>query len=895
MRGIDATTWTLVSPLLDEALDLPAAGRAALLARVTQSHPSIVGLLADLLADHDAALASGFLDTQAVEPADTLTGTRIGAYTLESPVGSGGMGTVWRARRSDGGFEGVAAVKFVSLARLDRESRERFKREGTALARLSHPNVARLLDAGVSEAGQPYLVLDFVDGVRIDRCADEQQLGVEARLRLFLQTADAVAHAHANLVVHRDLKPSNILVDRSGQVKLLDFGIAKLIAERRDEDSPAAAATLAGFTPEYAAPEQVSGGDVTTATDVYALGVLLYTLLTGVHPAGAGVRSPADLIKAITDTEPPRPSEAVSDVRSRRRLRGDLDTIVGKALKKSPTARYVSVSAMAEDVRRHLRHEPIGARPDTLAYRAATFARRHWKGVAAAVVVVSVLSVAAIGLWVQGRQSARDRDFALQQLARAEATIDLNEFLLTDAAPQGQPFTAGDLLARAEALLNRHPVDPPDAPTVESLISVGNQFQSQDEDGNARRVLSRAFDLAQKLPASLVTTRAVAGCALANTLARGDLDDLHRAQALVAESLRIIPEGRPFALDRARCERSAAVVARHAGDGAADVAHVTASRRLLHESGLGSPIALLSADLAVATAYRAAGRMADADEAFRVGFEQMRALGREHTEQAGTLLNDWGLTLWMLGRPMEADGAFQQALQISRADGTDGSVSPMLLLNAARPVLELGRVDDALALAARATAEATRLDDQVVQLQALLFTASAHRERGDLDRAAALYDQGGRQLRERLPPGHDAFASLALQQSRVALARGALSDALVLASDAVAKAEANPSAVNLLSQALHCRAEVELAGGRYEPAVADARRAVEVEARRAAPGRPSSRLGRIQLVLGDALRAASDNAGARDALETAVIQLSATVGAEHRDVRRAQELLASLP
>ena len=233
MRGIDATTWTQVSPLLDEALDLSPEARPGFLLAARGIQPALAGLLADLLTDHDAAVASGFLDALALEPG-TLAGTRIGAYTLEAPLGSGGMGTVWKARRSDGRFEGVAAVKFVHLAVLDREGRERFRREGTALARLSHPNIARLLDAGVTDLGQPFLVIDFVDGVRIDRYVDEHRLDLEARLRLFLQVADAVAHAHANLVVHRDLKPSNVLVDQSGQVKLLDFGIAKLISEGAD-------------------------------------------------------------------------------------------------------------------------------------------------------------------------------------------------------------------------------------------------------------------------------------------------------------------------------------------------------------------------------------------------------------------------------------------------------------------------------------------------------------------------------------------------------------------------------------------------------------------------------------------------------------------------------------
>ncbi len=283
-----------MSPLLDELLDLESEDRGPWLAHLRQTRPDVSGILADLLASHEEAIQKHFLGSPAVEPEAGLAGTPVGGYVLDRPLGSGGMGTVWLARRADGRFDGQAAVKFVNLAVLDRAGQTRFRREGTALARLSHPNIARLLDAGVTPAGQPYLVLDYVDGVPIDRYAAEQRLDVSARLRLFLQVADAVAHAHANLVVHRDLKPSNILVDRSGQVKLLDFGIAKLLEDGDVERPQASSQTARAFTPEFAAPEQVTGGDITTGADVYALGVLLYHLLTGQHPAGPGVRSPAD-------------------------------------------------------------------------------------------------------------------------------------------------------------------------------------------------------------------------------------------------------------------------------------------------------------------------------------------------------------------------------------------------------------------------------------------------------------------------------------------------------------------------------------------------------------------------------------------------------------------------
>ena len=283
--------------------------------------------------------------------AQTLEGQQLGAYTLTTRIGEGGMGTVWLAERNDGRFTRQAAIKFVNVAAISARGEERFKREGRILGRLTHPQIAALLDAGVSPAGQPYLVLEYVDGQPIDRYCDRHGLDVAARIRLFLDVLAAVAHAHTNLIVHRDLKPSNVLVTKEGQVKLLDFGIAMLLD---DEQSPGGATRLtregdAALTPQFAAPEQVTGGAISTATDVYELGVLLFVLLTGQHPAGDAVRSPADLIKAIVETESPRPSDVVSDERIKRSLRGDVDTIVGKALKKLPAERYAFVTPRTKE------------------------------------------------------------------------------------------------------------------------------------------------------------------------------------------------------------------------------------------------------------------------------------------------------------------------------------------------------------------------------------------------------------------------------------------------------------------------------------------------------------------------------------------------------------------
>jgi len=315
MSKLSPDQWQALSPRLDEALEMTDDERSSWLSSLQSENPTLAYQLEILLREHRELSEEGFLEASAMElpGGPGLAGQTLGVYTLVSQIGYGGMGTVWLAERSDGRFERRVAVKVLNIALMGKGGEERFKREGRILGRLTHPHIAELIDAGVSLTGQPFLVLEYVEGDHIDRYCDQNKLDVRARVRLFLDALRAVAQAHANLIVHRDLKPSNILVRTDGQAKLLDFGIAKLL--ECDGQSAEAPLTLEGgraLTPEYAAPEQLKGEAVTAATDVYASGVLLYVLLTGQHPTGAGPRTPAGLVKAILDTEPPRPSDIVA-------------------------------------------------------------------------------------------------------------------------------------------------------------------------------------------------------------------------------------------------------------------------------------------------------------------------------------------------------------------------------------------------------------------------------------------------------------------------------------------------------------------------------------------------------------------------------------------------------
>lgn len=456
--GIDKKAhWQRLSPLLDELLDLAPPQRAARLAALRELRPEQAAELEAMLAQ-DAALADGgFLDAPALPPTLTAAlpdplapGQTIGAYTLERELGRGGMGSVWLARRTDGRYEGQVAIKFLSSGLLGGHGDAgRFAREGQILARLTHPHIARLIDAGVAQEGQqlPYLVLEYVDGQPIDRYCEAHRLDIAQRVRLFLDVLAAVAHAHNRLILHRDLKPSNILVDTAGQVKLLDFGIAKLLADDTQALQGAAATELTqragrAFTPQYAAPEQVQGGDVTTATDVYALGVLLYLLLSGgQHPTAGVTQADASALarmRAVVEDEPPRLSDRLrrADPKRARELRGDLDTIVAKALKKAPAERYANAAALAEDLQRWLDHEPIAARPDSRSYRLGKFLRRHYLGVAAGSVAVLGLSV-GIGLALWKAEEAQ------QQREQAEGLI---EFMLGDLRKRLEPVGRLDVL-----------------------------------------------------------------------------------------------------------------------------------------------------------------------------------------------------------------------------------------------------------------------------------------------------------------------------------------------------------------------------------------------------------------------------------------------------------------
>jgi len=387
----------------------------------------------------------------------TLVGHRLGPYQLTDELGSGGSSTVYLAERADGSYQQQVAIKLLHRGTETVDLLARFQLERQILASLDHPNIARLLDAGTTDDGRPYFVMEFVDGERVDRFA--ARLPLAQRLVLFRTLCDAVQHAHRNLIIHRDLKPSNILVTAEGVPKLLDFGIAKPLETRVQGDPTVTVARR--MTPSYASPEQLRGETLTTATDVYSLGVLLYRLLTGHHPyldtSEDSYSSGVELARRIAERPPARPS-TVAPPEMRRILRGDLDNIVGKAMAPAPEGRYGTPSALAEDLRRYQERLPVSARPPTAAYRLRSFVRRHRWAVAAGVTAFVVLAAfAAFSHW-QYRQAVQERNKVARTLTVLEGMLELSE----PAQAKGSTLTARELLVQGTEKINQELAEQPE-------------------------------------------------------------------------------------------------------------------------------------------------------------------------------------------------------------------------------------------------------------------------------------------------------------------------------------------------------------------------------------------------------------------------------------------------
>lgn len=485
-----APDWDRVKDLFQRALELPPGAREAFLQRASAGTAERQEV-ASLLAAHGAV--PSFLEAPACDAftglgdADLRPGTQVGGYRLLSAVAQGGMGTVWAAERADGTGPGVVAIKMLRRGFGGPKVLRRFALERRTLADLDHPNIARLLDGGVAADGRPFLVMEYIRGRPIDDYCEQRRLDVPQRLQLFRGVCLAVHYAHQNLVVHRDIKPSNILVTDDGVPKLLDFGIAKILTP--EGAPPLSTLTTEGalpMTPEYASPEQVRGQPITTATDVYALGVVLYELLAGQRPYTLHTRQPAEMQRVICEIEPRKPSSMVVEQHRerRRRLRGDLDNVVLMALRKDPRRRYASAEQFAHDVELHLRGFPVLARGESYRYLLASFVRRHKLSVGAGSAVLIAVVGGSLSTAMQADKARRHAERTASEALIGQQSAEFLTDLFRGAGPQLQNSAllrqllrdnAG--LARAEAEHNPRKA----AAQLEALGKIHRHLRLYDE------------------------------------------------------------------------------------------------------------------------------------------------------------------------------------------------------------------------------------------------------------------------------------------------------------------------------------------------------------------------------------------------------------------------------
>jgi serine/threonine-protein kinase len=489
--SLSGPDWVKLSRLLDEALELDPAQREQWVDSLPLEHRGLSDTLRDLLLRQSAAETSEvLLSTPALRGvpfAAVVAGYEVGPYRLIRELGAGGTATVWLAERADGSLRRQVALKLPRVAWLDRGLAERLNRERDILASLEHPSIARLYDAGVDAAGRPYLALEYVEGIPLDRYAAERGLPIAQRLSLFSRVARAVAFAHAHLIVHRDLKPTNILVKDNGEVRLLDFGIARLLQPESLHDLHLTRAGARALTPQYAAPEQFTSQPITVATDVYSLGVLLYWLLCEHNPYELKRDSLAELEDAIVNRDPLPLTRGLAR-RAARALRGDLEMIVRKAMSKQPADRYETVSAFIDDLERYEKNLPVRAQPERFSYRVRKFVKRHRIPVVAASVAATTM---VLGLSIAVRQER----LAQLEAQRAERIKSFVASIFTQAVPKqgvGGVVTASDLLTAANKRVEEE-LGSNRADKSELQAMIGASFLALNEHANAAPVLRQAL------------------------------------------------------------------------------------------------------------------------------------------------------------------------------------------------------------------------------------------------------------------------------------------------------------------------------------------------------------------------------------------------------------------
>jgi serine/threonine protein kinase/Tfp pilus assembly protein PilF len=660
-RATVSVLWKRIEPILDTALELPQDSWAAYL---------------DVACGSDAALRAAMerllVSEETIEPADEAAAvlwaqplfaereppppSRIGPYRIDRVLARGGMGTVYLASREDTDAVNVVALKVMrSGLDQDRVLRRRFTEERQILATLEHPGIARLLEGGVTADGHPWFAMEYVDGVLLDRYVAANALTIAGKLALFLQVADAVAYAHRNLIVHRDLKPSNILVTADGTVKLLDFGIAKLLAPSVAGEAPITRTGFQPFTPEYASPEQVLGETVTTAADVYALGVVLYELLTGERPLHLARTNPAEWARIVRESEPKAPSAIATDGRA---LRGDLDTVTLMALRREPDRRYPSVDRLADDVRRYLDQRPVRARSDSWRYRTGKFVRRHRVAVSAAVLFGVGISTFALVARQQNARIKREAARTAAQRDQASAvTHTLWSLLARTTDSVGKPLSVAQVLDNAAPMIaDQYRTQPNVRATMQSAL--GEIYLSNGDRQHAETLLRQAvasqraygrdsLDLATHLEA------------LAHILLQAQ--QFSGAESAAAESRAIHARITPDSVDVQSSESLASALMNQERYDQAEVV----LRELLPVEAAHPPTFGTSAVTLLGEVLRRQGRNEEAVPLFEQEIARLDKLhGVEDSTSVAIVLSALGAAHGMLGHGAIADSLLRRAYEI---------------------------------------------------------------------------------------------------------------------------------------------------------------------------------------------------------------------------------------
>ncbi|MFL6196243.1 MAG: tetratricopeptide repeat protein [Thermoanaerobaculia bacterium] len=823
--------WLRADEVFAQALERAPEDREAFLDRACAGEPELRRKVERLLAADERD--GSFLERPAGELLGILfdadEGGRIGPYRLLSRIGGGGMGTVYRARREDEHYQQDVAVKILRSGLQSTEALHRFLSERQILARLEHPNIARLYDGGSTEDGRPYLVMELVEGLPLDEYCDSHRLTVDQRLGLFRRICAAVQYAHQNLLVHRDLKPANILVTSAGEPKLLDFGIAKRLEPDPASDPRRTRTGLRIMTPSYASPEQIKGEPITTASDVYSLGVVLYELLVGRSPYPASAGLPHEIERAICEAEPERPSaalfrgehpsaSAVAEARCarpqalQRRLLGDLDNIVLMALRKDPGRRYGSVAQLSRDLESHLHSLPVRARPETFPYVAGKFLRRHRAGAFTSAVVLLLIAGFVTSLIAQGRRVARERD-----KARYALSFLVNTF--KDADPyqtRGERLTAQEILARGEERVARDLSGQPDV-QGDLMDAIGQVELGLGRLDRAGRLLERGYELRRKAHGRESVEAAESLEHLG--LLEGQRSNPAGAEARLRQALALQRRrlgDRDLRVAGTLNELGEVLVIR-AAYGEAERFHREALEIAREVQGPSGP-KVAEGILLLADARRGAGDYAEAEKLFRQGLAlQRRALGerdprfqRQQTRFGNTLLdagkfqeaeallrrileeqrrvlgpnhpdvvltmNSLGDAVHRQGRDQETEAIDREALAIARAHfGPSHTILADLLSNLAGAIDAQDRIPEAIPYYQEAMEVRRRQfgEESWQVAQSMLLLAGAHRMVEDYPEGLRLAERALAILEKVEGPAHPhvAFAEREIAKSYLAQQR----------------------------------------------------------------------------------------------------------------------------